>query len=135
MAGSSYYYSIYSGYASQVRSLANNISSLQSIRNQLSSGLGSKQSNVNSRLDDLEEDLDDAVRHDGTYTTYITSIREDYEEKSSGSDCCLSGALSALESEITALQNQKARAESDRDNAYRQYQEALAQEYRSRWNR
>lgn len=130
MASSSYYYSLYTQYKAEVSNLQKNIEALTKIVNGISSDYYDEQSNVNRELNDLKEDLQKAVRHDNTWNT-IASKCESYKEKSSSADSNLNSASSYLNEEIRSLNSKKSTAESNRDQAYRDYESAKDAEYQA----
>lgn len=129
MANSSYYYNLYKQYRSKAASMQKNINSLIKIRNAIAGDYYDEQRNVNQELNDLKEDLQNAVRHDASWTT-IASQCESYKEKASTADGNLDSSLDSLEAEISTLNTQKRMAESDRDQAYRDYQDERDNERR-----
>lgn len=130
MADSSYYYGLYTDYKSKVSFLKKNIDSLNKIRNKITEN-DDEQRNVNKKIDDLKDDLDNAVRHDNTWSQ-IASECENYKEKSSECDGNLKSAIESLDAEINSLKAQKSSAESARDQAYSDYEREKDEEYK-RW--
>lgn len=129
MASSSYYYGLYKQYKNTVSSLQKNINSLTNIRNGLSSDFLDEQRNVNQELNDLKEDLQKATRHDAIWNSTASKC-EAYKEKVSSADGNLDTAMDYLDAEIRSLDSQKSIAESNRDQAYRDYQDKKDEEYR-----
>ena len=141
MSNSSYYLELSNEAAARADTLKKEIDTLTPIRNQLRDNYASRQSAVNNKLEDLQEDLEESVRKDSTFTGNISSLSADQKEKSTDADSRLSGALSALEQELSSLETHKSSAESDRDTYRARYQEEKQKEeeearaYWDAWNR
>lgn len=127
MANSSYYYELYQKFKEKAKKYEKNIKELQPILDTLNNSFSGKQSDINKGIDSLSEDLNKAVRHDSEFTS-IASRCNDYKEKSTSSDRNLSGAASAIESEISVLKEKKRDAEEKRDQYYKKYQEEKEKE-------
>lgn len=121
MANSLYYLGQYHQYKSTVKSLNKNIEALTNIRNKLGSDYYDEQGNTNKELNDLKEDLNKAVRHDGNWDA-IASQCELYKEKAATADTNLNSAIDYLDEEIRSLNSQKSTAESNQNQAYSNYQ-------------
>lgn len=141
MSNSSYYLELSNEAAARADTLKKEIDTLTPIRNQLRDNYASRQSAVNNKLEDLQEDLEESVRKDSTFAGNISSLSADQKEKSTDADSRLSGALSALEQELSSLETHKSSAESDRDTYRARYQEEKQKEeeearaYWDAWNR
>lgn len=131
MPDSGDYYNLYITHKQTVTKLKENINSLNSIRNKILNNFDDEQRNVNKKIGNLQDDLDKAVRHDETWKD-ITSICEDDKENNSESDVNLKAALESLDAELSSLSIQKENAESERDQAYKDYEREKDEEYR-RW--
>lgn len=127
MADSKFFDNQYRSYKNQVKSLQKDLTMLIRIRDSLTGDFFDEQSNVNKELDDLMEDLNKAVRHDGKFSSIASSCNA-YKEKGSTSDSGLSSAISAIESEIAQLNNQKSTAEGNMEQSYQQYQAKKTEE-------
>ena len=127
MADSKFFDNQYRSYKNQVKSLQKDLTKLIRIRDSLTGDFYDEQSNVNRELDDLKEDLNKAVRHDGKFSNNA-SLCNVYKEKGSTADSGLSGAINAIENEIAQLQNQKSTAEGNMEQSYQQYQTKKTEE-------
>lgn len=127
MADSKFFDNQYKSYKNQVKSLQKDLTKLIRIRDSLTGDFFDEQSNVNKELDDLKEDLDKAVRHDGAFSSIASSCHA-YKEKGSTADSGLSSAIYAIESEIAQISNQKTTAEGNMQQSYQQYQAKKTEE-------
>lgn len=128
---SSDYYKEYLSQRKTVNTLQNNIDTLTSIKNAISSDYFDEQRNVNQELNDLKEDMNKSVRHDSSWIA-IASGCEIFKEKASSADPCLSSAINNIDWEIASLSSQKSTAETNRDTAYANYQSQKERE-RQEW--
>ena len=120
MANSTYHYSQYQSYKSQAIGFGKNVKTLERIKNSLTSDFYDEQEAVNRKLNELKDDLKQAVRHDAKVDT-IANDCELYKEKSTTADKNLNGAVVALENEIASLNSKKTTAEQNRDTQYQNY--------------
>jgi len=131
MADSSYYYDNYKEYKKLASDYGKNISSLQSIKDNLARNFYDEQNNVNKELGDLKEDLEKSVRYDSSFNQLIGDL-DDFEEINTETDGDLSKTLTNLGEEITSLGNKKTSAENSRDYYYGEYEKKKAEE-RQKW--
>ncbi len=127
MADSKFFDNQYRSYKNQVKSLQKDLTHLIRIRDSLAGDYFDEQGSVNRELDDLKEDLNKAVRHDGKFSSIASSCNV-YKEKGSTADSGLSSAIYAIENEIAQLQNQKSTAEGNMEQSYQQYQTKKTEE-------
>ena len=131
MADSSYYYDKYKEYKGKASEYGKNITSLQSIKDNLARNFYDEQRNVNGELGDLKEDLVKSVRYDSSFNQLIADL-DDFEEDNTETDGDLSKTLTNLGEEITSLGRKKQSAEESRDEYYRLYEDKKAEE-RQKW--
>lgn len=121
MASSSYYYRKYKDYRDKVKTLKNQITKLNDIKNSLINNFYDEQSNVNKEINDLKDELKESIRHDSKFNT-IASGYNKYKEKVSTADKSLGSTAEAIDSEISNLNSQKQTAERNRDSYYQKYE-------------
>lgn len=124
---SSYYYNQFNTYKKEAADCDKNIKVLTKIKESLTDDFYDEQSSVNVQMCNLKEDLEKAVRHDGTFSRMASSY-EVYKEKTSTADKSLNNVVIALENEIAALGNKKTTAEQNSDEQYQSYNDAKQQE-------
>lgn len=134
MADSSYYYDKYIEYKNKASEYEKNISSLQSIKDNLARNFYDEQKNVNGELGDLKDDLQKAVRYDTSFNQVIADL-DDFEEAKTEQDGDLGKTLTNLGEEISALDKKKQSAEGSRDYYYKEYKDAKDREWQERMDK
>ncbi|GKU27254.1 hypothetical protein CFOLD11_40810 [Clostridium folliculivorans] len=127
MASSSYYYSKYKEKKNEVDDYEDNLKDLHRILDNLNYDLGDEISYVNNELDALVNNLNDAVRHNSSFTTKANDFVMK-KAKSVDADSQLGASKYALEEEISRINNLRNQAISDRDYYYKKYVEKKAEE-------
>lgn len=120
MANSKYYKEQYKKYKQQAKDLSKQEEQLQKAHDKLRDTFSDEISAVNSEYDDLKEDLNKAIRHDGNFTSGANNLPAK-KEKNVHSDGKTSATLSYLEDEIRDLKNKKQTAETNRDSNKTKY--------------
>jgi len=128
MADSKSYYEEYKKKKELAEEYADNIASLQKIKDKLTGSFYDEQKNVNGEIDDLQEDLEKAIRHNTTFERNAGKI-DDYDEVCTTADKNLSGAVTNIEDEISDLSKKRSTAEQERDDLYKKYEDAKAAEW------
>lgn len=121
MANSGYYWGLYVKEKEKVKTYEKNLEALHTILSNLTDTMGDEINAVNKERDDLESDLEKSVRHNEKFASSV-NIVEDEKEKTVTADLHLKPAVDALEAEIADVNRLKNKAETDRDNYYRQYE-------------
>lgn len=127
MPGSDYYYPLYKAKRDEAKAHSKNAAALQKVVDALANDFYDDIRNVNNELDDLVEDLKQAVRHNAVFTREAGNFIG-RKEKGTGADRQLSAASGSLQDEIGLIRGKCSRAEADRDNYYRQYEEKKREE-------
>lgn len=127
MASSSYYYNLYKEEKAKAKECEKNINSLQRILNTLTQNFYDEQSNVNAELEDLYEDLTNAVRHNSSFTI-ATSECNLYKELAVTADANLKNTVDGIENEISELNKQRENAKRNSSNYYDSYKDAKTEE-------
>lgn len=120
MANSGYWYNQYVQYDNEVKKYEKNLKKLNKILDAYGEFDDEKQA-VNKEIDDLIADLKRGVRHNTIYTDNANEL-ENEKEKDAGADPDLSQSMSAVQAEIAEINKKKSTAETNRNNAYRQYE-------------
>ena len=124
------YYAHYRQKEEEANQCEGQLQKLRSLWRTLTENMEDKIEAVNQALEDLDESLRQAVRHNDASPAYAWDGTED-REKSPFSDAWLSAAVQGLEAEISRLKWQKEAAENDRDSFYSQYRQAKEAEERA----
>lgn len=127
MATSASYYTSYQQQTKIIKQCEKNIKALQTILGTLYKEFYDEQQAVNSKLENLEEDLSEAVRNNTKFNMSISQCAVQ-KETSSTVDANLKKTIDALESELTALNTEKETAESQKTAFYTAYKNAKEEE-------
>lgn len=126
MASSKYWNNLYKDKKSEAKNYNDRLNEIIKIRGTLED-FRSEIRNVNDEIDDLQEDLRKAVRHNYRFEANTNNLVAE-KEKATTADPNLKNSMNELDDEITRLGTLKTNAERDRDQYYQNYKAAKDQE-------
>lgn len=97
-------------------------------KNNLEDDCDDEIADINKKIDDLQEELKSAVRHNSVFTNNAANLDDEKEKGVNNGDSGLSGALSDLRQEHSDLVRKQHDAEDARDRAWTDYTNALKEE-------
>ena len=133
MADSKYYYRRYKEKFEEVKKYERALKELRDIERNLVSEQNNEINDVNRKIHELGNNLANSIQDNQVFSSSIRIVYEDIESSPSG-DRVLSGAVRAIQSEMSDVNGKMNEAIRDRDYYWKKYREAKDEEQQEFWS-